>query len=439
MNRSIIFLGTLLVSASAMPALTPQQSRGKEIYFRGEAAAPITALSGSDGFGVPASVMPCASCHGYDGHGRPEGGERPADITAESLRGASDGVRTNGRKRPAYTKARLTRAIALGIDAANHDLSATMPHYRMKLAQMDDLLAYLDVLGTEKDPGVTDDALAVGVVTRDAAARQALEQAARKVNEDGLYGRRLELRFAADVKALAGDAQPFAVIDTSCTADSTAAFAEAERMPAIVGARTAGDDAGRYTFALLGGPREIAAALLAEARRVGAGDRLMIVHNDATAALASALADGWTRVETIAAANVVLDLDEPRHLPALLAAAAALPSPPIVLVPASLADPRLISAPNVIVGFPTLPERDSGRTNALASMAILLDALQKIGRDVAREKVVEELQTLYRFDSGFGPAVTWTASRRSGTSAAYLMRPDPSSQRLVNAPGWLTP
>ncbi|HWN42782.1 MAG TPA: ABC transporter substrate-binding protein, partial [Thermoanaerobaculia bacterium] len=55
----------------------PQEERGREIYLEGagEITAVIAAGGGTEGgTEVPASALPCASCHGRDGRGRSEGG-----------------------------------------------------------------------------------------------------------------------------------------------------------------------------------------------------------------------------------------------------------------------------------------------------------------------------------------------------------------------------
>ena len=53
--------------------LTPKEARGKQIYTSGISSSgeAITAHMGLGGFPLPASAMPCASCHGPDGRGRP--------------------------------------------------------------------------------------------------------------------------------------------------------------------------------------------------------------------------------------------------------------------------------------------------------------------------------------------------------------------------------
>lgn len=444
----------LAVAASAMAFAdppTPQQLRGRQIYIRGESASgrELIAVTGKDEVRMPAGVLPCAGCHGYDGRGKPEGGVKPADISNDSLRRDSDGARTNGRKRPAYNDTSLTRAIAMGIDSGRNALDETMPRYRMSRDDMRDLVAYLDLLGDEKDPGLEDDAITIGVVVPDdaASARESLERLAAKANEDGIYGRKLRFRFAA--KPSAFDAEPFLIIDTTPAGDATRVLAEQRRMPAILASTAASSEPGRYAFQLLGGTREAALTLLAHARTTAKGTGLLILHNQANAALAAEIAKsgGWDiRLQTGAWTPNVLD---DRHAVLLLGdpgsvldRIAARPDPPLVLLPAAVVQGSLPPTPpaldgRVLVAFPAIPTADAPRLVALASAAILLNALEALGRDVTREGFVDHLQTLHRFDSGWLPPVTWTPTQRTGTVGAYLMTTDRANGRLVGRPGWV--
>ena len=79
-----------------------------------------------------------------------------------------------------------------------------MPRFRMNQADMADLLAYLKQLGTEKDPGVAEGELRIGVLLPPAgpltpmgkAIRSAVSARFDQVNQGRrIYGRRLEPRF----------------------------------------------------------------------------------------------------------------------------------------------------------------------------------------------------------------------------------------------------
>jgi ABC-type branched-subunit amino acid transport system substrate-binding protein len=184
--------------------LSPEEERGKQIYLTGESPSgePITALMGDSAVEVPASTLPCANCHGRDGKGNPEGGVTPTNLTWEAL-SKPYGVRhETGREHPPYTEQLLKRAIAMGFDPAGNELHAAMPRYRMSIEDMEALVSYLRILGTDQDPGVTGKALHLGTLLPPegpaTGVGEAIESVLRafvaEVNDGGgLYGRQLVL------------------------------------------------------------------------------------------------------------------------------------------------------------------------------------------------------------------------------------------------------
>jgi mono/diheme cytochrome c family protein len=196
-------------------------SRGRQIYSTGVPGngAPLTASVGDPPMDVPASILKCSNCHGSDGRGKAEGGVAPANIRGEELsKPANSGPA--GRRRNAYTSKLLVRAISLGIDASGNRLDPAMPRYRLTHEQAADLVAYLEVLGREADPGVTETALKIGVILPPASGagsprgiREVIAAFAVQVNEQGgFYGRQLQFAFInapAEVEARAGAIRDF--------------------------------------------------------------------------------------------------------------------------------------------------------------------------------------------------------------------------------------
>jgi len=211
--RLLPLLAVLLVPALARPAAPPipeearkQVERGRKIYVEGASPAggKITALMSDLSVEVPATTVPCASCHGRDGRGKPEGGVVPTDLTWDNLTKPYGITHASGRKHPAYDERSLKRAIAMGMDPAGNKLHAVMPRFQMSREDMEDLVAYLKVLGREAAPGVSDTGLTIGVLLPPAGQLSGMGQAVRAalaarfeaVNEGGgIYGRRLEPRF----------------------------------------------------------------------------------------------------------------------------------------------------------------------------------------------------------------------------------------------------
>ncbi len=106
-----VFVGWLLLRPLLAPPLTPQELRGKQIYFEGTSprGGKITAYVGEDRIQLPGSAATCGSCHGPDGRGRPEAGVIPSDITWDHLMKAYGHSHPMGRKHPAFTEASLKR------------------------------------------------------------------------------------------------------------------------------------------------------------------------------------------------------------------------------------------------------------------------------------------------------------------------------------------
>ena len=145
------------------PSIEPSpEERGRQIFEKGTNASGTEIIALMSGIEIPASVLPCAGCHGMDGKGKPEGGVTPSNITWHALKTDYEGIRKNGRNHPAYTTKTLKRAITMGLDPKGNKLHNTMPKYQMSLQDMDDLMAYIKVLGSTKTTGVTDTSIHIG-------------------------------------------------------------------------------------------------------------------------------------------------------------------------------------------------------------------------------------------------------------------------------------
>ncbi len=198
-------MALLLLAGSAVAGdLSPQEARGKQIYFQGTSprGEAIMASLGADGIRLSASAVTCAGCHGADGRGRPEAGVIPSDITWGHLLKPSGHRHLMGRSHPAFTESSLKQAIVSGLDPAGNRLDASMPVYSLSDADLDDLLAYLKRLESDLDPGLSERIVRIGTLLpsggRLATIGQGVEEVLSayfdRVNaRGGLYGRRLEL------------------------------------------------------------------------------------------------------------------------------------------------------------------------------------------------------------------------------------------------------
>lgn len=236
-------------------ALTSPVQRGQEIYERGTSGgAEIRATIG--GAEVAASLVPCASCHGGDGRGRAEGGTVPSDIRHTTLTRHYDVTAPSGRRHGPYDDRSLVRAIAMGVDPAGNPLSEVMPRYQLKRDDAATLLAFLKMLGTRSDPGVSDDTIAIGVLGGDVPRWDGGE----------VFGRRVEF---VPMEGLSGNA--FAVIADNADANLAA---EADRLGVpVISLLSQTPVAGRRVFHLFGGIEEQRRAL---ERDANGADRLLV-------------------------------------------------------------------------------------------------------------------------------------------------------------------
>ncbi|HEX8130499.1 MAG TPA: ABC transporter substrate-binding protein [Pyrinomonadaceae bacterium] len=228
-------------SASGGGALTPAEKRGKQIYLRGTSASgrETTAYLGEASLEVPGSTLTCAGCHGADGAGKPEGGVSPSNITWAALTKPYGVTHESGRKHPPYTERALELAITRGLDPAGNRLLNVMPRYQMAREDLTDLIAYLKRLGTDRDPGVTDTGIRIGMLVPAKGALAEMGGAIKSVvaayfeeinSQGGIYNRKIELKFA----------------ETGDTAAATTANVErlitGEQIFALSGAMIAGAD-----------------------------------------------------------------------------------------------------------------------------------------------------------------------------------------------------
>ncbi len=206
----VLLLAGLLMASTSAAQLTPQEERGKIIYLQGmsPSGGEITALMGDAGTEVPAAVIPCGGCHGRDGRGRPEGGIVPTNLTWQMLTKPYAVDHPGGRRHPPYDSRLVKRAITLGSDPAGNKLNQAMPRYRLSLQDIDDLVSYIEVLGSELDPGLTADSITLAtLVPRESSLGRAVESVLRatfdRLNRaGGLYGRRIDLQVISLPRAI---------------------------------------------------------------------------------------------------------------------------------------------------------------------------------------------------------------------------------------------
>jgi hypothetical protein len=134
------------------------------------------------------------------------------------------------------------------------------------------------------------------------------------------------------------------------------------------------------------------------------------------------------------------------------------PNPPVCLIPGSTFTPEIFDLPaslegRVIGSFATLPSDSTAEARAeyrslaeanhltgefrpyqfraLAAAHVLVEGLRRAGRDVSRDKLIETLERLYEFPTGFTQPVSFGPNRRVGGAGARLVRVDLRRKELM--------
>jgi len=199
-------LAGLMIAPGWAGDLTPQEQRGRRLYRDGVATdgTSVTATLGS--LRLPGTRVPCVSCHGPDGLGRPDAGVVPSDISWANLTKPYGLRHDNGRSHPAYTADAIMRAVTTGVDPAGNSLDQAMPRYTLDDTATRDLVAYLKRLGSERDQGVGSKEIVVAAVVPSDGPLAAIGSVVGRLlsayfdrinQEGGIYNRQIVLKTAA--------------------------------------------------------------------------------------------------------------------------------------------------------------------------------------------------------------------------------------------------
>lgn len=482
----------------------PPEVRGKQIYARGVGRSnqPITATIAEPRNQIPATVVPCLNCHGEDGRGKSESGITASNIRWEALTKPYTLVRSDGRTSPPYTERTVVRAITMGLDPAGNRLNTVMPRYRLSLDDAADLIAYLKQIGADRDPGVTSDAIRIGVLLPPAgtfgessvAVKNVLIAYVRELNESGgIYGRRIELSFADSATRTAVvdllDREPFALAASFLPSiDDEVGQAVVESEIPVIGALTLAPrpELTSKIFYADGGLLSQAETLAWSAvRRHAAGRMLVVQSGEPLSRRAAEVAgrvgrDAQWDVQSVllrsgdlsglssyaAKADAVVFVALQGEARAFLQSAASDAPRTDFFVPGTLTSPEIFDLPasldgRVFVSFTVLPSDRTtqavaeyrrlaparnplphGSTDeftALVSVKLLTEALKRAGHDVTRRKLIAAMESLRDYSTGLTPPLTFTPGRRIGSIGAHIVTLDLASKRGVPRSVWVEP
>jgi ABC-type branched-subunit amino acid transport system substrate-binding protein len=219
---------------------------------------------------------------------------------------------------------------------------------------------------------------------------------------------------------------------------------------------------GSTAFALIGPETETVTALSDDVRDLvddlGSTGVQMLLYPDGefdSLELSAKLKAGQT--------DAVVFLDSTDKLHRLLDSLTAINQSPIIVAPAALVTGPLFDIPaafdnRVYLAYPNLPvdvteggrsgyaalagkfdlphEHLSGQVASLASAKVLVEGLKRAGRDISRDRLIKEIEGLYRYETGLTPPITFNLNRRIGALGAHIVNVDLASQRYQRVGDW---
>ena len=475
-----LWLALALCTPALALDLSEHEQAGKRLYREGISSsdAQLQARVGASDISVPASVLPCASCHGNDGRGRAEGGVRPPSLDWQRLALAQGERETNSRRYPAYSDASLARVIRTGIDPAGNRLDPAMPRFELSLADQRNLTAYLKRLGDERDPGVEEGVLRLGTLLPQSGplaeagrvVRAVLEDGIAQLNQQGgLHGRRLQLITADPGFDAAGTAR---ALDTLLVQERVFALiaplapwldsrALAQGGVPLIGATPRDGGSAQVFDPLPGLPEQLLSVALHAREALGlAPDALQVVYaGDDQAAAAAALQQRLSQlglqlppVQAFAGQAVagegILYLGRAQGFTELAAALQAQGRQPYLLAASAQVAGSLPGLPaqwsqRLLLAYPFVPgdwtaegratlagvQQRQGldarqaalQVNTLCAWRLLVEALRQVGRDASREQLVNALEQLHDVNTGLTPALGFGPGRRQALAGAHVV------------------
>ncbi len=489
-NKSyFIFLFSFVLIAATKPTvidwfqeLTQEQQAGKDVYTQGIGVTDIKVVAQMSGVEVPATVMACINCHNAQGTGNPEGGIVPSNITWAELTKSYGGKHQDGSTRPPYNERSLRKVIATGVDPVGNVLHSTMPRYSMTRTDMDNLIEYLKVIGSESQSGITNTSIKVGILLPEAkngskndAVQQMVSAYSDRFNAtQGIYNRTLEPVFIKKNEPFNGKEFLF-MLGFGNT--STEKVLNEQKIPGLF--PFSKDEVSNglknshtfYTY-----PSLIAQSLalvdFMEQQHTAKTKRLIVLHDHDTTRKKIASAIHEYALERYGIKSEVLPLDSESITSKIksegdvvfflgqgvqgnvLAQTLAKENKmPYLLLPGSVSGINMYKVPpplreKVFVGYPTWVSEQSfdgmqlyrtlqkeydlpqnWKRNQLDMLSLLLTAencLKQAGRELNRDRFKEILEGLYQYSNGLSPAVTYNINKRVGSENLYIVGYNPS-------------
>ena len=436
---ALFALAGAIASPFAWADLSASEARGRAIYFgeKGSALDEATAQIGELQTKLPARSLPCSSCHGRTGAGKAERGVQPSEITRDALTRPYTVKSASGRKRPPYTASSFRAAVRSGKDAGGNSLSEAMPRFSLTDKQLADVWAFLAVVSEVTDPGISDEAITVGVVLDNTnpaskAQQSLLNVLAGDINKlGGINGRKLTFRVIAPKMAAAAPESVFALIAPQGLPPSGID----PSVPVISVLPQATPAAG--SFALVTSEADQVAAL----KRFATQEWGVVSVKDGCAAK-----KGDTVLVT--SAKCVESARLAKRALMTQSAFASIPPKSRASLPAesyvAIASPLSRVARNAQAAFAKTRSRSGNDKSAIlaeadaySSAALLIEALMRIGHDVSREGLIDTLEAVRGFEGAMTPPLTFGPNRHVGSRGAEIVRYDSKTASLDASGNWI--
>ena len=79
----------------------------------------------------------------------------------------------------------------------------------------------------------------------------------------------------------------------------------------------------------------------------------------------------------------------------------------------------------------------TAQISAYVAAKMLIEGLKRAGKDVSREKLIQELERLHAYSTGLTQPITYGPNRRIGATGAYVVTIDLKEKQFVRVSGWV--
>jgi ABC-type branched-subunit amino acid transport system substrate-binding protein len=479
-----VFVVVHAVTTEAQTLLTASERRGKQIYLRGTSPSGNAITGWMGELSVPASTLNCSGCHGLCGEGKTESGITAGNLTWPNLTKPYGHTHSTGRRHGPFNEMSLIRAVVNGVDSNGNDLLVAMPRYKISAVDMADLIAYLKRIDSDLDPGLTDSSVRIGLLLPSEGALADAGAAMKDVlsayfddlnNRGGIFNRKIDLH-VGDMATVQNSEQVFAFVGgLSAGADAQlAAFAKEKEIP-FIGPSTllphVETPVNRYLFYLLPGVEEQARSLVnrAAAQPELKNGSVTIIHNGNPLSVAAAKAAeqqakkmGLKQVDKNSGAKAVFFFGTGKEQSDLLREAEAADWRPYFFFLGVLTGkefPTSAFNDKSFIAFPTLPSditqegmsefralhekykfaprHTASQLAAFAAAKVFVAALTRAGKDLTRETLITALESLYDYETGITPRITFGPNKRVGAAGAHIIKIDLAEKNFSTATGWI--